>query len=441
MTAKIKKLVKIKKNKFKGSVGWDKMQKLRGELNAKYFEREDVVDGLLCCLLSRKHALLIGSPGTAKSMLVEDLCRVITGGAFFQRLLTKYSVPEELFGPVSMQGMKKDEFRRITTKKFPECTVAFLDEIFKANSAILNSLLTILNERKFDNNSHRVDCPLEVCVGASNEFPQGEELGALYDRFLVRFVVKPIKQDAAFHKLLLEPRPPITTTLTTRELQALQVEVDSIRLGENTVENIVELKHKLEEEGVRLSDRRWCEAVCLLKAWAFLAGRQHVRRPDLEIFKNVLWEDPSVRDKVASIVIEFCNPLRKQALEFGDVVEDVWSRVKGTNEASTLLEGREKLQNIYTEIQTAIASAGTDAETHDLETLAKNVAIYAKDAGSRFLNIGSGGIAEVSSVKKIPTSADEVDRDQYSCFGEWGADCSKHCEISDLCKKQGRLKT
>jgi MoxR-like ATPase len=140
---------------------------------------------LLLAALSREHVLYIGPPGTAKSELSRRLSR-LSQGAYFERLLTRFSVPEELFGPLSMRALEEDKYVRQTQGYLPEASVAFVDEIFKANSAILNTLLTLLNERLFDNGSQREPVPLVCMVGASNELPESEELDALYDRFLLR---------------------------------------------------------------------------------------------------------------------------------------------------------------------------------------------------------------------------------------------------------------
>ena len=154
-------------------------------------ERETEVRLLLLAALSGEHVLFIGPPGTAKSELGRRLSK-LCAGSFFERLLTKFSVPEELFGPLSMRALEDDRYIRQTEGYLPDATVAFIDEIFKANSAILNTLLTVLNERLFDNGSERTRIPLLCLVGASNELPESEELNALYDRFLIRKEVKQV---------------------------------------------------------------------------------------------------------------------------------------------------------------------------------------------------------------------------------------------------------
>ncbi|OLQ14223.1 hypothetical protein AK812_SmicGene1709 [Symbiodinium microadriaticum] len=160
---------------------------------------------LLLAALSGEHLFLLGSPGTAKSLLARRLSQVCEG-SFFERLLTRFSVPEELFGPLSLQALEEDELRRKTRGYLPEADVAFIDEIFKANSSILNALLMILNERCFDNGDQRVPVPLWCAAAASNELPDTDELDALYDRFLLRRCVSRISKRSvqSFLRLTLD---------------------------------------------------------------------------------------------------------------------------------------------------------------------------------------------------------------------------------------------
>src|SRR5438046_6597508 len=146
--------------------GAEKLKKIRDELRQTFLERADLIDGALAALLSSNHVLLIGPPGTAKSMLADELCRRIEGGAYFQWLLTKFTTPEEVFGAVSLKALEADEYRRVTTGKLPEAHIAFLDEVFKANSSILNAILTLVNERRFHNGREVETVPLLSLFGA-----------------------------------------------------------------------------------------------------------------------------------------------------------------------------------------------------------------------------------------------------------------------------------
>jgi len=174
------------------------------KFRAGLIEREQHCSLMLLSLLCGEHSLLLGPPGVAKSQLCARITSLISKDEkMFQRLLTKFTLPEELFGPLSIQDLKLDRHHRITSGYLPEARVAFLDEIFKANSAILNSMLTILNERKFDNGTSRKDIPLLIAVAASNEYPANTgELQALYDRFLFRMWVDPVTSFAGFRELI-----------------------------------------------------------------------------------------------------------------------------------------------------------------------------------------------------------------------------------------------
>lgn len=171
-----------------------KLTAARTEPSSALIERDGEVALVLTSLVAREHVLLVGPPGCAKSLLLEAVMRWL-GGTTFTCLLTRFTTPEELFGPVSVAGLKEDRYRRITTGKLPEADGCFLDEVFKGSSAILNTLLRLLNERVLDpGDGVPVECPLRLCVAASNEWPgqqdNGAELQAVFDRFLLRKSVR-----------------------------------------------------------------------------------------------------------------------------------------------------------------------------------------------------------------------------------------------------------
>ena len=225
----------------------DKLRLVEKELKAKYFERDRVIEGALCALLTNSHLLLIGPPGTAKSQIVSELCGRIEGANYFQWLLTKFTTPEELFGAVSLKGLENDEYRRVVTGKLPEAHIAFLDEVFKASSSILNTLLTIMNERVYYNGTEELNIPLMSLFGASNELPSEEdELEALYDRFLLRYVVDYIKEDFRFLKMLDgEDESAKESVITPEELSECRKAVQSVNVTSNILKLIARIRREL----------------------------------------------------------------------------------------------------------------------------------------------------------------------------------------------------
>ncbi|KKM03348.1 hypothetical protein LCGC14_1775400, partial [marine sediment metagenome] len=149
----------------------DKMIDIETELNGQFISRHKEIRGLLQALLSRQHILILGDPGTAKT----SMCQAWAEGcelSFFRRLITQFSTPDELFGPVDIKSYKENGvFRRLTQGKAPDAEVVYLDEVFKGGPTILNSLLSLMEERIFDNDGVTVQCPLVTLIGTSNELP------------------------------------------------------------------------------------------------------------------------------------------------------------------------------------------------------------------------------------------------------------------------------
>ena len=303
-----------------------KVKRLRTELCAAVKERKAEITGLLTALLARDHALLLGETGTAKTMLVELMSKALST-VYFYWLMTRFTVPEEVFGNFSLQSLKDDKFERVTTGKLPEAEIVFLDEVFKANSSILNAMLTLLNERKFHNGTHVVDCPLQMVIGASNELPESKELDALYDRFPIKFWVSYIKDQSSMREMLLADEPEIATRLTAAELAQAQAEAAEIALPEKIVDLVLSVKIALEKAGFVASDRLWRKSLKLMRALAYLEGESEVTEDHVLILCDVLWKDPKDRQALGQIVTKAANPIAHQVAELLDAARETFSKI------------------------------------------------------------------------------------------------------------------
>jgi len=373
-----------------------KLMAVRDELRSMFHERDEVIDLILTALLSKRHVVMLGAPGIAKTAVAEQLAKRITGMSYFYRLLTKATAPDELFGPVSVSALKADSYRRNVTGKMPEAHLAVADEVFKSNSVCLNSMLRVINERRYENDGQVIDCPLMTLIGASNEMPQGEELAALWDRLHLRIVVEDIKDDANFIALIagegggagkFEAAP--SATIALDELKTAQAEVEAVQFSADLAAEVGKLRRELAAEGITASPRRWKEAVRIVKAKAWLDGRAEARAEDLEVFANLLWHDLSSRAKVATEVLKRTNPLRQQALEFSDMAASVVAAVtSATDRGEAALEARKKLGGLKKAISATMAKAQADGrDTARLAAVLADVEAKGKEIGKALLEL------------------------------------------------------
>ena len=358
------------------------VQKLRGlarTLESQFLGKQETIRLMVLSVLAGEHIALIGPPGTAKSALVRNFARMIDS-RYFEYLLTRFSEPNELFGPVDIPAFRQGTYRRRTEGMLPDAEIVFLDEIFKSNSAILNALLTLLNERKFNNGGSVVDVPLLSVFGASNEVPADESLQAIFDRFLLR--VRSEHLDAYhFQELVnrgvslelekLGAGSPPQIFLTTKDLVAVRPEVARrMHLSDELLATYKSLVFQIRAEGVSLSDRRVVKLIKLMAASAYFDGRPAADVSDLFILKHV-WntlEQSEILDAIVSPVLDGyfrSHPEARRAggMEVGlDALLMEVQRIKATLTAAAPVSDLQLFAHLRAlgEIKAALQSLATD---------------------------------------------------------------------------------
>ncbi|WP_439259260.1 AAA family ATPase [Lonepinella sp. BR2930] len=292
-----------------------RLDELLHQLTKGIQERDQIMAVSLLAAISGQNTFLFGPPGTAKSLISRRVACAFEQNNYFEYLMNRFSTPEDVFGPVSIKALKEDQYIRKIQGYLPCADFAFLDEIWKSSPAILNNLLTIINEHLFKNGTQNIPVPLKSLIAASNEIPQENQgLEALYDRFIVRLVVPPIQQKNNFNKLLTglpsSDKPDISADLKLRydEISQWRSEILQVKLTTESLAVIHDIREKLAERfdefGVYVSDRRWQRAVQLVKASAFCNGRQSVNLSDLMLLKYCLWTTPENQPLVAEVVMK-----------------------------------------------------------------------------------------------------------------------------------------
>lgn len=280
-------------------------------ITVQVYERENIVALSLLGALSNENIFLLGKPGVGKSLVSRRLKYAFKNARTFEYLMSRFSTPDDVFGPVSISKLKDEDcYERKVDGFLPDAEVIFLDEIWKAGPAIQNALLTVLNEKVFLNGQTELALPTKLVISASNELPaEGEGLEALWDRFLIREIVEPIKTDANFAKLLCGESSlsiDFNDGLSDEEYQTIQQEARKVFISDELVGMIISLREILADEtdgsSIYISDRRWAKIAKILRTCALLNGRKEVDLSDFLIMESLLWNHPDEREYLNELI-------------------------------------------------------------------------------------------------------------------------------------------
>lgn len=391
----------------------ERFKLLLQEMNRGIYEKETEISLSLLAALAGESIILLGPPGVAKSMVARQLKTAFREAQSFEYLMSRFSTPDEIFGPVSIQKLKtSDTYERAVEGYLPTADVVFLDEIWKAGPAIQNTLLTVINEKIFRNGNREMHLPLKLLVAASNELPaKGEGLEALWDRFVIRIESRPIKLEKNFRAMLLDSHAdflgPTDFTdstdfsgftgglghadfadnadfsdlkITSEECAEWAEKICKIGVKEEVLDAISAIRKSLravnvdeaaERRNIYVSDRRWKNIVRLLRTSAFMQDREEVDICDLLPIYHCLWQEPEERDAIRNIVIRaLFSPFADKLVEMKNALaEDIkYHRVRRNPEDGRDYEGEiENLSDGLTSLEKQLgenlfASADDKAE-------------------------------------------------------------------------------
>ncbi|WP_235905518.1 AAA family ATPase [Tautonia marina] len=272
-------------------------------LKQRFVGRDEVVDLIALAVVSGEHLFLLGPPGTAKSAVIRGFAERVQG-RYFEYLLTRFSEPNELFGPIDLARLREGTVATVTAGMLPEAEFAFLDELFNANSAILNNLLTVLNERRFRRGAEVHRLPLLSLFTASNHLAEDEALNALFDRFLIRCHVDHLPREAMPRLLAagweLERAEASVAGVSSGDLRGLSRRIFEVDLS-GVSGSYADLIWKIRDLGLALSDRRAVKVLKLVAASALLSGRSKATRSDFWVLRYV-WDREEQIDPLRSLV-------------------------------------------------------------------------------------------------------------------------------------------
>lgn len=309
----------------------ERIRLLRSTLQSALVERDEEIDAVLLALISGEHLLLVGPPGVAKSLLLRSACSAIAEARYFEYLLMKDTSRDELFGQLDMEALAdKHKWQRDTNHTMIDSELVFLDEFFRGSSYITNTILGAMQERQVRDCKVTHELPLRSLVAASNTWPGGdgqEEMGAVFDRFLIRRTVKSVSP-ASRRRLVLGKLPSVPICCDLTDLDTAMLAASDIELSTEAEDALFEMIDELAASGIRPGDRRQRKAPRVAKAAAYLDGASVVQPAHLECLGSVLWEDPIEHPaKCQEIVSRIANPIGAKLTEILRDTDDVLSDI------------------------------------------------------------------------------------------------------------------
>lgn len=360
----------------------ERFQRLLRDMNRGIYEKETEISLSLLAALAGESVILLGPPGVAKSMVARQLKTAFRDARSFEYLMSRFSTPDEIFGPVSIQKLKSsDTYERAVEGYLPTADVVFLDEIWKAGPAIQNTLLTVINEKIFRNGNREMRLPLKLLVAASNELPaKGEGLEALWDRFVIRIESRPIRQEKNFRSMLLEVEnlsevkseeqssaaegEANSNVITAEEYAEWSENINKIGVKEDVLDVISVVRKSLrtvnvdeaaERRNIYVSDRRWKNIMRLLRTSAFMQDRAEVAVCDLLPIYHCLWQEPEEREAIRTLVIRalFASHADKLVEMKNALAEDIkYHRIRRSPDEGRDYEGEiEHLSDALTSLE------------------------------------------------------------------------------------------
>jgi MoxR-like ATPase len=364
-----------------------KLAQIKGEISDRIFEREEVIDDLMRALIAGENVLLLGPPGTGKTLLADLFGRHIEQAEVFKWLMNRTTDPADIVGPYSVKQMENDRFLRITKGRAPQAHVAFFDEIFKANEPALNFMLSMLNEGIFYNDGKAEDVELRIAIGASNEYPETDDLEAFYDRFIFRHWVNYLQDPQNRIEMGKAARtakqgqksiaPP--TMVSLEEIDNLQSFVHTVTFPDQLAKVYDRMYRALQNQTINISDRRYYKGQVVMMANALLNGRTTVTSDDFRSLKYVLWnKDVKEIDVVEQELSKFVNPyeskvkeLLKKATEVKDNTLKIDNRTERAGEA---VQANSTLQDIIGKMEDELDEASNNGvDTTALEKMVREV--------------------------------------------------------------------